>query len=258
MKMIIYILIILMPFAGTSPDTGEKVESGIYRWADLRETEQKGQKILPVLEGKTTLLENFKVYVISLPVGGKAIRHKKHRDHEELIIAKEGSLTINLKSSAHTIGPGGVAVILPGDTHTLVNDGDSPAVCYVLEYEIPGEVDHQRGQSEGGSFIIDWEEASYREHNKGGRRDFYNRPTSAFRRFEMHVTTLNEGMKSHDPHTHKAEEIILVIEGDVEEQIGEKVYPGSAGDVIFLDSEVPHGIRNRGKGQCSYFAFQWD
>jgi (S)-ureidoglycine aminohydrolase len=78
------------------------------------------------------------------------------------------------------------------------------------------------------------------------------------RRFEMHVTTLNEGIKSHEPHTHRAEEIVLVLENKTEMQIGEKFFKGGEGDVYFLGSNVPHAIRNDGKGTCTYFAFQFE
>jgi (S)-ureidoglycine aminohydrolase len=77
-------------------------------------------------------------------------------------------------------------------------------------------------------------------------------------RFEMHVTTLNEGLKSHDPHTHRPAEIILIIEGNTEMQIGDDFYQGTQGDLYFVASEVPHAIRNTGKSACSYFAFQFE
>jgi (S)-ureidoglycine aminohydrolase len=78
------------------------------------------------------------------------------------------------------------------------------------------------------------------------------------KRFEMHVTTLNEGLKSHDPHTHRAEEIVLMINGNSEMQIGENFYKGSVGDLFFLGSNIPHAIRNVGAGSCMYFAIQWE
>ena len=72
----------------------------------------------------------------------------------------------------------------------------------------------------------------------------------------MHVTSLNEGNKSHDPHTHFDEEIIVVLTGEVEEMINGANYQ-AAGSVIFLSSMDPHGIRNAGKGRCEYYAIRW-
>jgi (S)-ureidoglycine aminohydrolase len=73
----------------------------------------------------------------------------------------------------------------------------------------------------------------------------------------MHVTTLNEGLPSHPPHTHPEEEIILLIKGNATMQVENKDFVMSPGDFVFAASGDSHGIRNSGKGQCEYFAFQW-
>jgi (S)-ureidoglycine aminohydrolase len=73
----------------------------------------------------------------------------------------------------------------------------------------------------------------------------------------MHVSTLLEGLPSHAPHRHDAEEIILIIKGDTTMSIDKEDYAGSAGDLFFLPSQSLHGIRNSGQGPCEYFAFQW-
>ena len=78
------------------------------------------------------------------------------------------------------------------------------------------------------------------------------------KRFEMHVTTLNEGLQSHDPHTHAAEEIILIIDNQAEMQIGDRFLKGKAGDVYYVGSNVLHGIRNDGTVPCTYFAYQFE
>lgn len=53
------------------------------------------------------------------------------------------------------------------------------------------------------------------------------------------------------------EEIILMIKGTTEEQIGENRYKMSTGDLVFIDSTVLHGIRNLDDESCIYFAIQW-
>ena len=75
-------------------------------------------------------------------------------------------------------------------------------------------------------------------------------------RFEMHVTTLNGGLRSHDPHTHRAEEMVLLLEGTAEMQIAEDILPLASGGLVFLGSEIPHAIKNVGTKPCVYFAFQ--
>ena len=60
------------------------------------------------------------------------------------------------------------------------------------------------------------------------------------------------------PHQHRAEEIVLVTENKTEMQIGYKFYKGAAGDIYYIGSNILHSIRNDGKGNCSYFAFQFE
>ncbi len=74
----------------------------------------------------------------------------------------------------------------------------------------------------------------------------------------MHVTTLNAGLTSHDPHTHIAEEIVLIIEGNTEMIIGDTICKANQGDLYFLGSNVLHGIKNTGDKPAIYFAYQWD
>lgn len=76
--------------------------------------------------------------------------------------------------------------------------------------------------------------------------------------YEMHVTNLNPGIKSHEPHTHAAAEIILMVKGKTQMEIGNQIYPAKAGDVYYAASNIPHAIRNLGDEQSMYFAFQWD
>jgi (S)-ureidoglycine aminohydrolase len=76
-------------------------------------------------------------------------------------------------------------------------------------------------------------------------------------KFEMHVTTLNEKLSSHAPHTHPEEEIVLMLSGQARMDINGVEYDASPGDIIFLTSQVSHAIRNSGNGDCEYFAFQW-
>jgi len=78
------------------------------------------------------------------------------------------------------------------------------------------------------------------------------------KRFEIHVSTLKEGMRSHDPHTHRAEEIVLLIEGDTEMQVGDQFKKVNAGGFYYLGSNVLHAIKNIGTKPSTYFAIQFE
>ena len=86
----------------------------------------------------------------------------------------------------------------------------------------------------------------------------FDRATAMLNRFDIHVTTLNVGQQSHDPHTHVNEEIILMIDGNAEERIGDKKELAKPGDVIRLGSKVLHNITNVGNKPCQYYAIQWN
>jgi (S)-ureidoglycine aminohydrolase len=105
--------------------------------------------------------------------------------------------------------------------------------------------------------MLDWNEVEYKKSQIGGRRDFFHRPTAMLNNFEMHVSTLNEGLTNHPAHTHGAEEFVVMINGDVVMLIGAENYECSTGDVIFLSSMTPHSLNNSGTGETIYFAFQF-
>jgi (S)-ureidoglycine aminohydrolase len=77
-------------------------------------------------------------------------------------------------------------------------------------------------------------------------------------RFDIHVTQLNEGFNSHPPHTHKLEEIILMLDGNAEMTVGTDHQKANAGDVVWMGSMVSHNLTNVGKTPCLYFAIQWN
>ncbi len=223
------------------------VKSTVYQWAAAHE-----DGVHNLLSGSTTALDEIQVDAHTLASG--TTRNLASDAEEQLILIKVGQVDIKINGDSHQLGRGSVAVVMPGDALAIENTGDAPAEFYAFAYAA-------RSKPHGDaitSYVVDWEDVAFKPHDKGGRRDFFDRPTASFRRFEMHVTTLNEGLQSHPAHTHKAEEFILVMQGDVEEEIDNRFERATAGDLIFLDSMVPHGITNVGQGPAIYFAFQWD
>ncbi|MBA4053144.1 MAG: cupin [Marivirga sp.] len=225
----------------------EILKSGVTKWNPSRNI---------VLKGSTTFFDSFEMTVLTLK------DKKKHdqavqKDYEELIILKEGNLEITVNGESKALGPGSTAFLLPGENYAYSSSGSAAAVFYLLKFKSHALADEQRAQANGGSFLVDWNVLEMKKNERGGRRDFFNRPTATCQKFEMHVTTLNEGLPSHPPHTHAEEEIILMIKGDATMEIAGKYYNASPGDFIFVASKELHGIKNTGKGQCEYFAFQW-
>jgi (S)-ureidoglycine aminohydrolase len=234
----------------------QQIPAAVYRWdaGPVKKNTTSEQRVL--LEGATPAFTHVKVHATTV-AGDKAAHAGHSHADEELIIVKEGVLNVTIKGQTETLEAGSVAVIMPGDEHALANAGQAPVTYYIMRYETE-KPQPERGVRSGGSFVKHWNDLAYKPHDKGGRRDVFDKGTVQSERFEMHITTLNEGLMSHPPHTHKAAEILLLIEGQAEESINGTWVPSTVGDIIFLQSQVPHAIRNTGNTPCTYFAFQFE
>lgn len=235
----------------------QALTSKVYTWQEAPLTKKASSEQRLLLEGSTTDFSHLRIHATT--VQPHQAPHPAHKhDDEELIIIKEGELTVTIAGKTKTLGPGSVALMLPGDEHGFDNKGNVPVTYYVMRYTARNPVDTLRGRQAGGSFWIDWKEVAFKSHDKGGIRRMFDRATAMTKRFEMHVTTLNEGLWSHPPHTHRAAEILLVVESTTQESISDTLHAATVGDLIFLESNVPHALKNTGKGACMYFAFQFE
>jgi len=207
--------------------------------------------------GSTTDIAAFKAHVSTLAPGKTNHPLRALNDAEELIFVKDGLLKVNINDSSKTLGPGSIVFIMAGDKQNFQNTSDNPVTYYVLSFKSPSGVNLQRGKDAGGSLMLDWNSLTVKKTDKGESRPIFDRPSSMFTRFEIHATLLNAGLESHPPHTHKAEEIMLVMQGNTTGSINGKGYPASVGDIMLVRPDVPHGIKNSGDGQCWYYAMKW-
>lgn len=235
----------------------DTVISGVVSWADRVPVRQENRLRRDLISGPTALLDLLSVHATSLGPGKAPHASHVHDDREELLIIRQGTLQVSIGQDTTVLGPGSIACILPGDRHGWVNAGTDTAIYYILHFKSRNPMDLERGKAAGASFTVDFDALTFKAQEKGGVRSYFNRPTAMFEYFEMHMTTLKEGIQSHPPHTHVAEEIILMMQGASREFITDTQYPAGVGDVIFLGSESLHAIENAGKGEASYFAFQW-
>ena len=239
------------------PTLAQPLVSNVYAWDSAPVVKKASIEQRTLLEGSTTDFRHLKVHATTLPPH-QTPHPAHHHDDEELIIIKAGELTVTIEGKTKTLGAGSIALMMPGDEHGFANPGDVPATYYVMQYASREPADPARGKQAGGSFWVDWRDVPFQTHDKGGIRRIFDRPTTMTRRFEMHVTTLNAGLWSHAPHQHRAAEILLMKENTAQEIIDGKLHPAQVGDVIFLESNVPHAIQNTSLGSCTYFAFQFE
>ena len=209
-----------------------------------------------ILSGHTLDLKHFEIYTLTLDRGKKYNPPTQDNNFERLIVVKSGTIKLILNDSSKTVGPGSLALVLANDEIKFENTSTIPVSWYVLKFVSKNE-NNQRGHGAGPSFIKDWNLLKASKSPKGETRMVFDRPTTMFERFDVHATVLNNGYNSHDPHTHRAEELILMINGDSQFQIGQEKFHAYNGDAVLMASKILHAAQNNGTAPCGYYAIQW-
>jgi (S)-ureidoglycine aminohydrolase len=243
MKIFLPALALLLSFTATAQT--DSLSSGVY------------SVLTGKTAGSTTDLAQFKAHASTLAPGKTNHPPRALNDVEELILVKDGLLKVIINDSSKVLGPGSIVLIMAGDVQSFQNTSDKPATYYVLAFKSPSPVNVQRGKQAGGSIMIDWNDLKPKKTEKGESRPIFDRPTAMFTRFEIHATTLNGGLESHPPHTHRAEEAMLVMQGTTAGSISGKDYPAGVGEILLLRPDILHNIKNTGTGQCWYYAMKW-
>jgi quercetin dioxygenase-like cupin family protein len=107
------------------------------------------------------------------------------------------------------------------------------------------------------STVFDWNAMKAEPTEAGEVRRVFRTPTATLDELECHITTLKAGAKSHPPHVHPNEEVLIVREGNVEVFYQNAWHPAGPGSVIFLTGTDPHGIRNAGRTPATYHVLAW-
>jgi (S)-ureidoglycine aminohydrolase len=232
------------------------IASKKYSWITPTEPSQANLMSSVIFEGAAHDMEFLQMSANAF-ASKEGIAMQVPDNEEHLLLVKSGTIKIKITDRAQSIGPGSIALLTPGERYHIQETGDASGTFYLMKYRSKKPVNKTAATKEV-SFVKNWDEVVFKPHDRGGIRNFFEMTTPMSKRFEMHVTTLKEGIKSHEPHTHRAEEIVLVIENKTEMQIGDQFYKGGSGDIYYLGSNVPHAIQNVGTGTCTYFAYQFE
>jgi (S)-ureidoglycine aminohydrolase len=233
------------------------LQSKVYQW-DINNNGNgaKVQKSI-LFAGEGGVLAKHAMIGISIPAG-KKWEGKVTANQEKFYIIKTGIADIELNDQKTQFNRGSVVCVLPGDKIQIKNNGNDLLQLYEMSYSAGEKINIEIGVNAGVSFITLWDNIKFKPHERGGVRQFFDRPTAMLNRFDIHVTQLNVGFKSHEPHTHVNEEIILMLDGNAEVQIGTTHQKANPGDVILYGSNILHNITNVGSIPCLYFAIQWN
>ena len=93
------------------------------------------------------------------------------------------------------------------------------------------------------------------DDNKKGRRFFYGTTHTGYH-LEMHETILGPGTRTHEPHKHEHEEILVVFEGTLEMYNDGKTDTAETGSVIYFGSNQMHSVRNIGTVPARYYVLE--
>ena len=115
------------------------------------------------------------------------------------------------------------------------------------------------GQVHGfiGSSTYDWNNLTPKPNAIGSVRTVMDGPTATLDNLEMHITTLNPGQRSHPPHKHPNEELIIIREGTVETLSKGKWVRLGPGSIILNGSNDVHDLRNVGPEPAVYHVMNW-
>jgi len=234
------------------------VPPGVYNWKQPAISANRSINSSTLFEGSAFEMERLQMNANVLMKSRDPIKITVPNNEEDLYIIKRGQLELIKGDSSFTLPKGSIAVLPPGQTVSVQNKETGSCEFYVMKYRKHFSGDKETSEKAGVSIIKNWNDVEFKPHDRGGVRTFFERPTALLKRLEMHVTTLNAGLKSHAPHTHVAKEIIVMVDGDTEMLIGEKTFKGKEGSVYFMESNILHGITNVGTAPCTYFAIQFE
>jgi (S)-ureidoglycine aminohydrolase len=229
-----------------------------YYWDSSPVTKTKTGTSKKIFSGSGIIFSEHEMNGIAL-LKGKSITYQTGASGNELFfVIKNGPVSVQLNGQTYALDRGSIIVLLPGDKVIIENTGGKTAEFYQMIYRSIAAPDNERGKKAGPSFVMNWNDMVVKPTDKGSTRQLFTRPTTMIGRFDIHVTQLNEGFNSHPPHTHKNEEIILMLDGNAEMVIGDGKQKANGGDVVWMGSMISHNLTNVGKTPCLYFAIQWN
>jgi quercetin dioxygenase-like cupin family protein len=247
-----FCLMTITAFAQLQP-----IKSGVFKWNDFKVVSNEDRVGRPILEGVSSHLEYLEMHATTQNVGAKPSKTHANEDIEEIILVKEGTMKVTIEGKSAILGANGVVSLMPLQMHSLQNVGTTPLTYYIIRYRSKKKMDVKRGVDAGNSLMINADSTVYKPTSVGGVRSYFDRKTAMCERLEMHVTTLDRKVASHEPHSHDETEIILMISGETAQMIDGKEYTAKAGDFYLMESQSFHGIRNISDEPATYFAFKW-
>jgi len=105
--------------------------SSIHEWTTLPVKPTASGARRDIFDRPTATLKNLECHVTTIKAGESPHAAHRHPD-EEIILIKEGQVTMTIAGQATQAGPGSIIYISANDEHGLKNTGTTAATYYVL------------------------------------------------------------------------------------------------------------------------------
>jgi len=226
--------------------------SGVYR--PKRSAAGSGEvEIDDILRGASDFLASLEVSTVTIGPGAAFVPSGPAGGNETFFIVLAGGIEASVGGRGRRLGPRGVAQFMPGTAWSVRNAEANPAAILWMRYD-----SRRPAAGVGEARLVDGGDPVGVEHDRGKLWRYFDGPSAMTKRFEVHVTALNAGIESHEPHRHPPEEIVLLLEGEAIVTFGTTKREARAGDLAFWRSDEPHALENKGVTPCVYFALQWE
>lgn len=243
-KSFLFVWIVMM---ASRPAFSQLIPSNVYGYNPESGINHTNYEERTLAEGSTRDFSHVIVQVFTLPANKPSLPVQQF-DEEAVVVVKEGELTVTLGGKRKTLSPGGMVLLMPGDDFQIDNKAAQPLTYYQMRYTSNEMPDLDVYRLLGGSFWLDRQELTANQTTYG---------TVMSSRVTMQITTIDAQAAAQAPHTHRAAELVIVLDHPVQAHVAGQYKEAQPGDVIFIESETPHSIRARGQRGSTCFTFQF-
>jgi mannose-6-phosphate isomerase-like protein (cupin superfamily) len=99
------------------------------------------------------------------------------------------------------------------------------------------------------------DDARRRLHERGYSLPFVGLGSGA-KDLRVHMSVINPGERAHPPHDHPDEEVLYLLEGNAEAQVGDHTEVIGPDTAVFCPPGVTHGLRNCGDRPMRYLVIR--
>ena len=113
------------------------MESTVFDWNAVPVRATKTGAVRQFFQAPTATLDEIRCHATTLNPGEASHAPHEHAD-EELIIVKEGTITVLMNGEEKQVGAGSIIFQAPNEVHGIRNAGEVAATYYVLRWLAPG------------------------------------------------------------------------------------------------------------------------